>query len=144
MGRECARGLVDAVSAEVSIVSVNPGSIIRGRLSLEHIFLPGSIAFHELGGKVCGTKAKYPKRIPTEKGIGLDLPGVVHVFSGFKLPDAENGGGKMGCWRRKRIFFHLIFELSEVDPHICIRQMGNREGKNKSRKQRPLSDNRLV
>src|SRR6266480_1099950 len=96
MCSESACGLVYTVSAEVSIVSVNSGGIIFRLDSLWHSLLVRSIAFHELGCKMSWPKAKYTKRILTEKRIDVDVSGSIHIFSRFELPNAENCSGKIG------------------------------------------------
>src|SRR6266566_8564309 len=96
MRRESACEFVYAISTEVSIVSVNSDCIIFGLDCLCHILLMRSIAFHELGCEMSWPKAKYTKRISTEKRIDVDVSRSIHIFSRFKHPNAENLGRKIG------------------------------------------------
>src|SRR5258707_10951933 len=74
MCRESACGFVYTVSAEISIVSVNSGSVILSLGSLWHVLLVRSIAFHELRCKMTWPKAKYANRISAQKRVDQDLP----------------------------------------------------------------------
>jgi len=96
MRREGAGDFIYTVSTEVSLVSVNSDSIIFDLDWLWHILLTGSIAFHKLGCKMSWAKAKYTKRISTEKRIDVDVSRSIHIFSRFKHPNAENLGRKIG------------------------------------------------
>src|SRR6266480_2677665 len=104
---ESAFDFVYAISTKISIVSVNTGRIIFGVDRPQRIFLLGSVTFHELGCKMSWTKAKYPKRISTEKRIHMDSSGSIHIFSCFELPNTENGGSKISRRWRKRTFLHV-------------------------------------
>src|SRR6266567_7275361 len=96
MCRESPCDLVYTVSAEVSIVSVNSGSVIFSLDSLWHILLVRSIAFHELRCKMTWPKAKYANRISAQKRVDQDLSLSVHILSRFKHPNAENLGREIG------------------------------------------------
>src|SRR5439155_376256 len=89
MCRESACGFVCTVRAEVSIVSVNTGSVILSLGSLWHVLLVRSIAFHELRCKMTWPKAKYANRISAQKRVDQDLPLSVHILSLFKHPNAS-------------------------------------------------------
>src|SRR6266576_6650271 len=110
MCRESACGFVCTISAEISIVSVNSGSVIFSLDSLWHILLVRSIAFHELGCKMTWPKAKYANWISAQKRVDQDLPLSVHILSRFKHPNAENLGRKIGGERWKRNFLHISWE----------------------------------
>src|SRR2546430_3237756 len=107
MCRESACGFVCTVSAKISIVSVNTGSVILSLGSLWHILLVRSIAFHELRCKMTWPKAKYANRISAQKRVDQDLPLGVYILSRFKHPNAENLGREIAGNGGKETFFLL-------------------------------------
>src|SRR6266699_835008 len=96
MCRESACGFVCTVRSEVSIVSVNTGSVILSLCSWWHVLLVISIAFHELRCKMNWPTAKYANRISAKKRVDQDLPLSVHILSRFEHPNADNLGRKIG------------------------------------------------